>query len=92
LQQKASHHRLQTIPLHPVYCLAIAIKYKKDLIHAMLHSANYCGTLGSNASLYPMEVTLLLLLTVLLLFDTQYAAKEYLSFEASYGQHCECHW
>jgi hypothetical protein len=51
-----------------------------DLSHAA-YSANYYSALGSNVSLYPIVITLLLCLRVLLLFDVQYVATNYLSFE-----------
>jgi hypothetical protein len=47
-----------------------------DLSHAA-YSANYYSTLGSNVSLYPMVVIVLAFVTVLLLFDIQYATTEY---------------
>jgi hypothetical protein len=48
----------------------------------MRYSANYYSTLGSNVSLYPIVITVLAFVTELLLFDIQYVATEYLSFEA----------
>jgi TRAP-type mannitol/chloroaromatic compound transport system permease small subunit len=48
----------------------------------MLYSANYLSTLGSNVSLYAIAFTLLPFVAVLLLFDIQYVATGYLSFEA----------
>jgi hypothetical protein len=55
------------------------------MIWVMLHYANYDSALGSNVSLYPMAFTLLPFVTVLLLFDIQYVATEYLSFKAMGG-------
>jgi hypothetical protein len=48
----------------------------------MLYSANYLSTLNSNVSLYPIVVTVLPFVTVLLLFDIQDVTTKYLSFEA----------